>query len=183
MWSGTRADVCSMLEPEAAPPLRKRGKVDGSRAGPSPPRAPVQVFVDLCLKEGVPDESLSYLIKKATARRGALHLCCKKLKVLAVSKQNISILNLVQLDSVQDLELNCTWKLSTLKKFAPFLGQMGNLRRFLLSHILTSSRTTLEQEEQCMGQVTAQFVGLPRLQELCLDSVSFLKGRLDQILR
>ncbi|XP_006103859.1 melanoma antigen preferentially expressed in tumors [Myotis lucifugus] len=183
VWSGTRTDVCSLLEPEAAQPMRKRGKEDSSRVGPNPPLAPVQVFVDLCLKEGIPDESLSYLIRKVTKRRGLLHLCCKKLKVFAVSKQNMNILNMVQLDSVQDLELNCTWKLSTLKKFAPYLGQMGNLRRFLLSHILTSSRITMEQEELCVGQVTSQFLGLPCLQELCLDSVSFLKGRLDQILR
>lgn len=183
MWSGTRTDACSLLEPEAAQPLRKRGKADRSRAGPHPPLAPVQVFVDLCLKEGIPDESLSYLIKKVTESRGSLHLCCTKLKVLAVSKQNMNILNMVQLDSVQDLELNCTWKLSTLKKFVPYLGQMGSLRRFLLSHILTSSRTTMEQEELCVGQVTSQFLSLPCLQELCLDSVSFLKGRLDQILR
>ncbi|XP_006773265.1 PREDICTED: melanoma antigen preferentially expressed in tumors [Myotis davidii] len=183
VWSGTRTDACSLVEPEAAQPMRKRGKADRSREGPNPPLAPVQVFVDLCLKEGIPDESLSYLIKKVTESRGSLHLCCTKLKVLAVSKQNMNILNMVQLDSVQDLELNCTWKLSTLKKFVPYLGQMGSLRRFLLSHILTSSRTTMEQEELCVGQVTSQILSLPCLQELCLDSVSFLKGRLDQILR
>ncbi|ELK28759.1 PRAME family member 22 [Myotis davidii] len=34
------------------------------------------------------------------------------------------------------------------RKFAPYLGQMGNLHRFLLSHIFTSSHTNLEQEEQ-----------------------------------
>lgn len=152
-------------------------------AGPNPPLAPVEVFVDLCLKKGVLDESLSYLIKKVGESRGLLHLCCKKLKVFAMSKQNTDILDMVQLDSVQDLEVNCTWKLSTLRNFAPYLGQMGNLRRFLLSHVFTSFHTPLEQEEQCVSLLTSQFLSLPHLQELYLDDVSILKGRLDEILR
>lgn len=183
VWAGTRADVCSLLEPEAPLPMRKRGSGDSLRGGPHPSLAPVQVLVDLCLKKGVLDESLSYLVEKVRERRGLLQLCCKKLKVYAVSKENINILDMVQLDSVQDLKVKCTWKLSTLRKFAPYLGQMGNLRRFLLSHVFTSSHTTLEQEEQCVSLVTSQFLSLSRLQELYLDDVSFVKGRLDQILR
>ncbi|XP_070258870.1 melanoma antigen preferentially expressed in tumors-like [Myotis yumanensis] len=183
VWAGTRAHVCSLLEPEAPQPRRKRGKVHSLTARPNSPLAPVEVLVDLCLKKGVLDESLSYLIKKVSERRGLLHLCCKKLKVFAMSKQNINILDMVQLDSVQDLEVNCTWKLSTLRKFAPYLGQMGNLRRFLLSHVFTSSHTTLEQEEQCVSLVSSQFLSLPHLQELYLDDVSILKGCLDEILR
>ncbi|XP_070258849.1 melanoma antigen preferentially expressed in tumors-like [Myotis yumanensis] len=183
LWDITRAQVCSLLEPEAPQPRRKRGKVHSLTARPNSPLAPVEVLVDLCLKKGVLDESLSYLIKKVSERRGLLHLCCKKLKVFAMSKQNINILDMVQLDSVQDLEVNCTWKLSTLRKFAPYLGQMGNLRRFLLSHVFTSSHTTLEQEEQCVSLVSSQFLSLPHLQELYLDDVSILKGRLDEILR
>lgn len=183
MWSGTRANMWSLLEPETAQPMRKRGKVDSSRVEPRPPSAPMEVFVDLCLKEGIPDESLSYLIKKVSQRRDLLHLCCKKLKIFAASKQNINILNMVQLNYVQDLEINCTWKLSTLRKLAPYLGQMGNLRRFLLSHIRMSSRSTMEQDEQCVVQITSQFLSLLHLQGLYLDSVCFLKGHLDQILR
>ncbi|XP_059536605.1 melanoma antigen preferentially expressed in tumors-like, partial [Myotis daubentonii] len=183
VWAGTRAHVCSLLEPEALQPMRNRRKVHSLRARPNPPLAPVEVLIDLCLKKGVLDESLSYLIKKVSERRGLLHLCSKKLKVFAMSKQNTNILDMVQLDSVQDLEVNCTWKLSTLRKFAPYLGQMGNLRRFLLSHVFTSSHTTLEQEKQCVGLVTSQFLNLPHLQELNLDDVSILRGHLDEILR
>ncbi|XP_059536599.1 melanoma antigen preferentially expressed in tumors-like [Myotis daubentonii] len=183
MWAGTRAHVCSLLEPEALQPMRNRRKVHSLRARPYPPLGPMEVLIDLCLKKGVLDESLSYLIKKVSERRGLLHLCCKKLKVFAMSKQNTNILDMVQLDSVQDLEVNCTWKLSTLRKFAPYLGQMGNLCRFLLSHVFTSSHTTLEQEEQCVGLVTSQFLSLPHLQELNLEDVSILRGCLDEILR
>ncbi|CAK6450704.1 unnamed protein product [Pipistrellus nathusii] len=162
--------------------MRRRGKLDSLRTGPKLPLAPMEELVALCLKRSVLDESLSYLLKKVSQRRGLLHLCCKKLKVYTVSKENINILGMVQLNSIQDLKLNCTWKLSTLRKFTPFLGQMGNLRRFLLSHVFTSSHTTLEQEEHCVSLFTAQFRRLSCLQELYLDDVSILKGRLDQIL-
>lgn len=100
-----------------------------------------------------------------------------------MSEENVNILDMVQLDSVQDLEVNCIWKLSTLRNFAPYLGQMGNLHRFLLSHVSPSSDTTLEQEEQCVSLVASQFLSLSCLQELYLDGVSILKGSLDQILR
>ncbi|KAF6082582.1 PRAME nuclear receptor transcriptional regulator [Phyllostomus discolor] len=183
VWSGTRAAACSLMETETTQSVGKRQKVESSRAGSKPPLAPVEVFIDLSLKEGAPDESLSYLIKKVSQGRGLLHLCCKKLKIFAVSMQNINILKMVQLDSVQDLEVNCTWKPSTLKKFVPQLSQMGNLRRFLLSHILTSSHTTPAQEQQCVRQLTSQFLSLHHLQELCLDALSFLEGRLHQVLR
>ncbi|CAK6450702.1 unnamed protein product [Pipistrellus nathusii] len=59
---------------------------------------------------------------------------------------------------------------------------MGNLRRFLLSHVFMSSHTTLEQEEHCVSLFTSQFRRLSCLQELYLHDVSILKGRMDQIL-
>ena len=43
-----------------------------------------------------------------------MHLCCQKLRIFAMPMQSIrGILKLVQLDSVQDLEVNWTWKLAT----------------------------------------------------------------------
>lgn len=143
----------------------------------------MEVFIDLCLQEGTPDKSVSYLIKKIRQKRGLLRLCCQKLEISSVSMQNIRILKMVQLDSVQDLEVNCTWKLSALEKFIPYLGQMGNLHRLLLSHVHMSSHITLEQEEQCVSQFTSQFLSLLHLQELGLDSVALVQGHLDQLLR
>uniref|UniRef100_A0A671FAY4 PRAME nuclear receptor transcriptional regulator n=2 Tax=Rhinolophus ferrumequinum TaxID=59479 RepID=A0A671FAY4_RHIFE len=183
VWSGTKSSMCSLLEPELAQPRKKRQRVDGSGARVKPPSASMEVFIDLSLKEGTPDKSVSYLIKKIRQKRGLLRLCCQKLKISSVSMQNIRILKMVQLDSVQDLEVNCTWKLSALEKFTPYLGQMGNLHRLLLSHIHMSSHITLEQEEQCVSQFTSQFLSLLHLQELGLDSVAFLQGHLDQLLR
>ncbi|XP_008065251.1 melanoma antigen preferentially expressed in tumors [Carlito syrichta] len=198
IWSGTRVSVCSLLEPEAAQPMRKKRKVDGSSMGAVQPLGPVEVLVNLSLKEGTmslkegamslkedaQDALLKYLIEKVKKRKGLLHLCCQKLSIFAMPMQNIKmILKMVQLDSVEDLEVNCTWKLSTLGKFSPHLGQMSNLRRLLISHIHMSSYTSSEKEEQCITQFTSQFLSLNHLQVLYLDSISFLKGRLDQMLR
>ncbi|XP_010945720.1 melanoma antigen preferentially expressed in tumors isoform X1 [Camelus bactrianus] len=184
MWSSSRASLCSLLEPEAAPPVRKRRRVEVSRAGPKQPSVPVEVLIDLCLKEGTPDQSLTYLLKKVKQRGGSLRLCCQKLKIFAMPMQTIQkVLKMVQLDSVQDLEVNCTWKLATLGRFAPYLGQMGNLRRLLLSHIHMAPHAAPGEEEHCVSQLTAQFLSLHHLQELYLDSISFLEGRLDQVLR
>ncbi|XP_029070747.1 melanoma antigen preferentially expressed in tumors-like, partial [Monodon monoceros] len=184
VWSGTRAGVCSPLEPEVVGPVRKRCRVEGARAWLKQTSAPMEVLIDLCLKEGTPDASLSYLLKKVKQRRGSLRLCCQKLRVFSMPMQKIrKILKLVQLDSVQDLEVNCTWKLATLGRFAPHLGQMVNLRRLLLSHIHMTPHAAPGMEERCVSQLTSRFPSLQHLQELYLDSISFLEGRLDQVLR
>ncbi|XP_012586348.1 PREDICTED: melanoma antigen preferentially expressed in tumors [Condylura cristata] len=180
VWSGIKP----FLEPELAQPTRKRRKVEGSRTEPKQPLAPLEVLIDVCLKDGTPNESLVSLLKKVKQKKGLLHLCCKKLKIFVMPMQNIrKILKLVQLESIQDLEVNCTWKLPTLSKFAPHVGQMGNLRRLLLSHIHMAPLASLAKEERCISQFTSQFLKLNHLQELYLDSISFLKGRLDQMLR
>uniref|UniRef100_A0A8D1SQ65 Melanoma antigen preferentially expressed in tumors n=1 Tax=Sus scrofa TaxID=9823 RepID=A0A8D1SQ65_PIG len=155
------ASMCSMLEPEAAPPVRKRRRVEDAKVGPKQPWAPVEVLIDLCLKEGTPDQSLTYLLKKVKQRRGLLQLCCQKLKIFAMPMHNIKkILKMVQLESVQDLEVNCMWKLATLGRFAPHLGQMGSLRRLLLSHIHLTPQAPPGKEEYCVSQLTTQFLSL-----------------------
>lgn len=163
--------------------MQKRRRVEGSKTGLKPARAPMEVLVDLWLKEDTLDETLSYLLKKAKQRRGRLHLRCQKLRVFAMPTQSIRrILKLVRLDSVQDLEVNCTWKLATVGRFVSHLGRMGSLRRLLLSHGHVLPHTAPDQEEHCVGQLTSPFLSLPHLQELCLDSI-FLEGWLHHVLR
>uniref|UniRef100_A0A8B9WVS7 Melanoma antigen preferentially expressed in tumors n=1 Tax=Bos mutus grunniens TaxID=30521 RepID=A0A8B9WVS7_BOSMU len=183
LWCGIKASVCSLLEAEPAQPMQKARRVE-AQAGLKPARAPVEVLVDLCLKEDTLDETLSYLLKKAKQRRSLLHLRCQKLRIFTIPVQSIRrILKLVQLDSIQDLEVNCTWKLATLGRFLPHLGRMGNLRRLLLSRVRLLPHTAPAREAHCVRQLTAQFLNLPHLQELSLDSISFLEGRLHQVLR
>ncbi|MXQ99569.1 hypothetical protein E5288_WYG003412 [Bos mutus] len=145
---------------------------------------PVQVLVDLCLKEDTLDEILSYLLKKAKQKRRLLWLHSQKLRIFTMAMQSIRrILKMVQLDSIQDLEVNCTWKLATLGRFEPHLGRMGNLRLLLVSCIQELPHTAPDQEEHCIGQHTTQFLNLSHLQKLYLDSISYLEGRLHQVLR
>ncbi|XP_057602780.1 melanoma antigen preferentially expressed in tumors [Hippopotamus amphibius kiboko] len=184
VWSGAKGGLYSLLEPEAPQPVKKRRRVEGARAGPKQAWAPVEVLMDLCLRGGTPDASLSSLLRKVRQRGGALRLCCQKLKVFAMPMQDIrKILKLVQLDSVQDLEVNCAWKLATLGRFAAHLGRMGSLQRLLLSHVHMAPPAAADREEHCVSQLTTQFLSLHHLQELYLDSISFLEGRLDQVLR
>jgi hypothetical protein len=127
---------------------------------------------------------LTSLIEKVKQKEGLLHLYCKKLRILSIPLQNINmILEMLQLNSVQDLEVNCTWKLSALENFAPYLGWMGDLRRLLLSHTCTSPNISLEKEKQCVRQFSSQFLNLHHIQELRLDSISFLEGCLHHMLR
>ncbi|KAJ1057335.1 hypothetical protein K5549_022099, partial [Capra hircus] len=151
LWYGIKVSICLLLEPEL-----NRYRVETQQA-----RAPGKVLVDLCLKKDTLDETLSCLLKKAYL----LHLHCQKLSIFAMPMKSIkSILNVVKLDSVQDLEVNCTWKLATLGRYMPHLGWMGNLLWLLL-------------------QLTTQFLNLPNLQELYMDSISFLEGHMHQVLR
>ena len=126
-WSSITASICSLPEPEPSQPMQKRCRVE-AQVGLKPVWAPVQVLVELCLKENTLEQILCYLLKKAKQRRSLMHLCCQKLMIFAMPMQSIrGILKVVQLDSVQDLEVNCTWKLATLGRFMLYLGRMGNL--------------------------------------------------------
>ncbi|KAM4827039.1 melanoma antigen preferentially expressed in tumors-like isoform 1-T6 [Thomomys bottae] len=182
VWTGTRDGLC--LLSDAAQPMMKKQKVGDSGMGVKQHLAPVQVLIDLYLNKGSHDELLTSLIEKVKQRKGLLYLSCKKLRIFEVPLQNIKmILKMVQLESVQDLEVTFTWKPSTLGKFASHLGQMGNLRRLLLSHIQISPCTSSEEEEQCVNQLSTQFLSLHHLQELHLESLFFLQGRLYYVLR
>ncbi|XP_057588233.1 PRAME family member 12-like [Hippopotamus amphibius kiboko] len=145
------------------------------------PLAPLEVFVELCLKESNLDEFLTYLMSWVEQRKGSIHLCCKKLKIIVMPTENITkVLSTVQLDCIQEVHINSTWNLSTLATFAPFLGQMGNVQRLLLSHIHLSA---FEEQQQHVFQFTSQLLRLHHLRDLYMESPSFLEGCLDQMLR
>ncbi|XP_059541875.1 PRAME family member 12-like [Myotis daubentonii] len=80
------------------------------------------------------------------------------------------VLDGVQLDCLQEVDVNYTWDLPSLGTFALYLGQMRNLQRLSLPHI-----HVLTEEEDMLR--------LQHLRDLNMDSRSFLRGRLDQMLR
>ncbi|XP_012518000.1 PREDICTED: PRAME family member 12-like [Propithecus coquereli] len=144
----------------------------------------LKVFVDLCLEEKTLDEFLTYLFLWFMQRNDLVHLCCRKLKIYLMPIQNITkVLKMVDLDCIQEVEVDCTWKLSTLERFVPYLGQMSHLHKLLLSHIYVSDNISQEKKEEFVSQLTSQFLKLDCLQKLHMDSVPFLEGHLDQVLR
>uniref|UniRef100_A0A8D1AE95 Melanoma antigen preferentially expressed in tumors-like n=1 Tax=Sus scrofa TaxID=9823 RepID=A0A8D1AE95_PIG len=171
MWSGARAPMCSRM-------LKAPVAEDRSRA--EHPLAPMEIFIDLCLSEKTLDGFLSYFMSWVEERLLSIHLCCKKLRVLSMDKKNIQVLRMVRLDCIQEVEVSCTWPLSTLATFAPLLGQMSNMQRLLVSRVHVSAPE--KQEQHCL-QFTSQFLRLQHLRDLHLEAPSFLEGRLDQMLR
>uniref|UniRef100_A0A8D0NEN2 Uncharacterized protein n=1 Tax=Sus scrofa TaxID=9823 RepID=A0A8D0NEN2_PIG len=127
MWSGARAHVRSSSP--LAPVAEDRSRTEQ-------PLAPLELFIELHFTKRTMDEFLTYLLRWVEQRKESIHLCCKKLKVISMSKENIkNILSMVQLDCVQELEVNCTWQLSTLALHAPHLSKMRNVQRIFLSHV------------------------------------------------
>ncbi|XP_059997960.1 PRAME family member 27-like [Lagenorhynchus albirostris] len=172
MWSGSNVRVSSSSS--MAPVAEDRSRTEQ-------PLAPLEVFIELCLSEGTMDEFFIYLMQWVEKRKVSIHLCCKKLKIVTMSMENImKVLNMVQLDCIQEVQVNCTWHLSTLAVFAPLLGQMSNVQRLLFSHVYLSAFE--EQQQQHVFQFTSQFLRLYHLRDLRMESPSFLEDCLDQML-
>ncbi|KAB0344145.1 hypothetical protein FD754_021071 [Muntiacus muntjak] len=173
MWSGASSYGCSSSRMAQGTEPRSTTKQH---------LAPLRVFIDLCLKEKTPDNFLTYFLWWVEQRKSSIHLCCKKLKIVSMPMDNIvKVLSMVLLDCIQEVQVSCTWNLSTLATLAPFLGEMCNLQRLVLFPIHLSAFK--KQEEHHIVQITSQFLKLGHLRDLHLESPSFLEGYLDQMLR
>ncbi|XP_076966266.1 PRAME family member 12-like [Callospermophilus lateralis] len=176
MWSGAVVDACS---PED---IKKNRTL---KLGPAMvAKQPFKVFIDLSLRKRPLNEFLTHLFLWVKQRRDRLHLCCNRLKIFGKPTSHTrKVLRLLQLDSVQKVEVHCTWAASTLAAFAPFLGQMRNLRKLLVSQVYVPAYTSQEEQEQLFAQLTSQFLRMDCLQKFCANAVFLLKGHLEQVLR
>ena len=173
MWSGASSYGCSSSRMAQGTEPRSTTKQH---------LAPLKVFIDLCLKEKTLDNFLTYFLWWVEQRKSSIHLCCKKLKIISMPMDNIvKVLSMVKLDCIQEVQVSCTWNLSMLATFAPFLGEMCNLQRLVLFPIHVSAFK--KQEEHHIVQIISQFLRLGHLRDLHLESPSFLEGHLDQMLR
>ena len=78
------------------------------------PLAPLEVVIELCLKKKALGKFFTYLFMWMEQRKGSIHLCCKKMKIISVSKEDIKrVLSMVKLDCVWEVDLSFTQKLST----------------------------------------------------------------------
>ncbi|XP_071474662.1 PRAME family member 5-like [Marmota flaviventris] len=175
-WSGAVVDACS---PEDIKNNRTL------KLGPAmAAKLPLKIFIDLYLTEGPMDEFLTLLFLWVTQRRDRLHLCCSRLKIFGEPTSHTrKVLRLLQLDSVQKVEVHCTWAPSTLAACAPFLGQMRNLRKLLVSQVRLPAHTSPEEQERLLAQLTSQFRRMDCLRKFCVDAVLLLEGHLEQVLR
>lgn len=173
IWSGASAP-----SPEA---LSKRQTAENCpRLGG---QQPLMVTLDLCFKNGTLDECLTRFFEWGKQRKGLLHVCCKELQIFGMPIHSIiEVLNVVELDCIREVEVCCPWELSILIRFAPYLGQMRNLRRLVLFNIHVSACIPPDKKEQFVTQFTSQFLKLDYFQKLSMHSVSFLEGHLDQLL-
>uniref|UniRef100_G1QC10 Uncharacterized protein n=1 Tax=Myotis lucifugus TaxID=59463 RepID=G1QC10_MYOLU len=177
MWCGDSAQNCSLTGPVA---------VHSSSPNMEHPLAPLEVFLDLNFNERDGDEFLMYILQWTQQREKLVHLCCKTLRLSEVPFQRVrKVLDRVQLDCIQEVEVKCTWDLRTLGTLALYLGQMSNLQRLSLSyiHMLTEEECQQQEEQRSFSQFLSQMRRLRHLRDLNMDSPSFLRGRLDQMLR
>ncbi|XP_077880824.1 PRAME family member 5-like [Ictidomys tridecemlineatus] len=176
MWSGAVVDTCS---PED---IKKNQTL---KLGPAmAAKPPFKVFIDLSLRKRPLDEFLTHLFLWVKQRRDRLHLCCNRLKIVGKpTSYTRKVLRLLQLDSVQKVEVHCSWAPSTLAACAPFLGQMRNLRKLLVSQVYVPAYTSQEEQEQLLAQLTSQFLRMDCLRKFCANALFLLEGHLEQVLR
>ncbi|PNJ01447.1 PRAMEF26 isoform 1, partial [Pongo abelii] len=175
VWSEAMAHGCFLNAMRNKKPVQDCPRMRGQQ--------PLTVFIELWLKNRTLDEYLTCILLWVKNRKDVLHLCCKKLKILGMPFRNIrSILKMVNLDCIQEVEVNCKRILPILTQFTPYLGQMRNLQKLVLSHMDVSRYVSPEQKKEIVAQFTTQFLKLNHLQMLYMNSVSFLEGHLDQLL-
>ncbi|XP_013365593.1 PREDICTED: PRAME family member 20-like [Chinchilla lanigera] len=176
VWAGNELEVCSE---EAI--KKSKGEEPGSRGAK---KQPLTVILDLCLHQQHLCPVDPYLLKWVQEREDLVQVHCQKLWVTTTcTKMVTEVLPTLNLDSVQELNVGCRWTLFTLAEFAPFLGQMCNLQKLILSDISVPAILSPEKTEQLFTQITSQFIKLHCLQEMYMEAVDFLEGHLDWVLR
>ena len=76
--------------------------------------APMNVFIELCLKRRTLDNLLICILRWVEQRKSSIHLWCKKLKIVSMPMDNImKVLSMVQLGCIQEVQVSCTGNLST----------------------------------------------------------------------
>ncbi|XP_046304644.1 PRAME family member 12-like [Marmota monax] len=143
-----------------------------------------KVLVNLRFQQRSLNAFLSFLFHRVDERKGLIQLCCKKLQMCSLPVRTIEkILERLDLDFIQQLDMQCFWRLSTLATFATYWGQMSNLRKLFFSHVYVSAYASQEERDQLMDDITSQFAKMDSLRRLYLDGVFLLEGRLCQVLR
>ncbi|KAL6030989.1 hypothetical protein STEG23_007057 [Scotinomys teguina] len=147
-------------------------------------RQPLKIIVDLCLNFHKLDAYHTYLLQWAKPKKSSLQLCCRKLQVWELPVYTIiEILKVFEPHCVEELELNSRWQLGALAWFAPYLGQMRNLRKFLIAGVYenTNNVDRAIPEMKYVNKFISQFSKLNCLQHLYMNRVYFLTGQMKHL--
>ncbi|XP_013365570.1 PREDICTED: PRAME family member 9/15-like [Chinchilla lanigera] len=147
-------------------------------------KQPLKVIVDLWIMNEWLDPVDSYLLKWVQEMENRVHLQCPKMCITGLCTERVTkILKKLNLYSVREMDVLFSWTMFSLAHFAPFLGQMRNLHKVFISHVFVPATISPEMREKLFTKITSQFRKLHCLQEIYMDSVEFLEGHLDQVLR
>ncbi|KAM6223831.1 melanoma antigen preferentially expressed in tumors-like [Rhynchocyon petersi] len=190
VWAGP-GDQGSVWCPEKKEPVHSttgRLQVEDSSTKKQQCLAPVKVvFSKLCFMEPYPDELLAFLVERVREKKHLPQLCCKKLQFFyePLKSQIVQkILENIELHHVEELEVDCNWKLADPISLAPYVARMVNLKSYYhsrpcLSFWIPGGRPMAVP----FASFIMQFLRLRELQHLHLDSIHSLAGNLDQVFR
>jgi len=96
------------------------------------------------------------------------------------------ILNVFDPQHITELELHTEWTLLELEHFAPYFGQMRNLRKVFLEPFhkvtLSNRNETRDREAKCIKKFISQFSKFNCLQHLSMFCTHFLRDHMNQVL-
>ncbi|XP_040843540.1 PRAME family member 12-like [Ochotona curzoniae] len=171
VWAESLDDACS------SEPNMRRQPVEHKGA-----KSALKVIANLYLAEVTPDEFLTHLLQWVKERASLVHLCCHQLNISVNSIHRMSnILDILELGCIQEVQVNSDWRLPTLAKFAPYLGQMSSLHKLSAFHLSFPTPISLEGKVYFNTQYNSELPKLPHLQSLHMNSVDFLEDNLDQV--
>ncbi|XP_008830949.1 PRAME family member 12-like [Nannospalax galili] len=176
MGCGRIARACSELPSELQ---------TGSPSSGMGPR-PFRIFADLCItfKRGLLNDLQIYLLDWVKMRKRVVQLCCRRLQILSDSMYKIlTFMHVVQLDSIEELDVYSFFHQNTMKIFAPYLGRMSKLQKFSFDGMSPEIYTSVWQNRWYSHMYAVHLRKLDNLREIYIDDVFFLKGQLHNILR
>ncbi|XP_060058357.1 PRAME family member 12-like [Erinaceus europaeus] len=153
-----------------------------SRQGNAKPCLEVLVDLDVLLN---PKMSLyQHLLNWAHQKEG-VHICCKKLKIFSLGAIHVHNLKDIPLDDTQELEIDFFWPTLMPQNLKSLLTKTKNLRRLCLNFSIPDEISASEWEKwyKASMEFISDFSHLLHLQELYLESPSFLQGHLNEMLR
>ncbi|XP_060058368.1 PRAME family member 12-like [Erinaceus europaeus] len=173
-WTGTHLQVYSQKRE-----LMPEGTSKKEKATPY-----LEVCVDLYLGEEQVDRFSTYLLNRTKKRKG-VHLSCKTVRIHYLTRKYFRFLYAVSCCDIMELGIHCTLPFSTLRMLANLLGMLSNLKRLVVC-IKIPTATTPEKAEWrllSINNFTCECSQLLHLQELYLESPSFLKDHLHCLFR